>query len=122
MAVGHGSLGEAQHRRGVPVWQEDICIQCGQCSFVCPHGVIQAKYFDGTRLDGAPGGFLSAAINVRGFPDVRFALDFAMEDCTGCGLCVEACPVVPDKALDQHGQDAAAGARAMPTHSSPHCR
>ena len=83
----------------VPVWAEDLCVQCGQCSFVCPHGVIRAKYFDAARLDGAPGSFLSAPINVRGFPDVRFALDFAIEDCTGCGLCVEACPVVPEKAL-----------------------
>jgi pyruvate-ferredoxin/flavodoxin oxidoreductase len=83
----------------VPVWNQDTCIQCGQCSFVCPHGVIQAKYFDAARLDGAPGSFHSAPINVRGFPDVRFALDFAMEDCTGCGLCVEACPVVPTKSL-----------------------
>jgi pyruvate-ferredoxin/flavodoxin oxidoreductase len=83
----------------VPVWQEDTCIQCGQCSFVCPHGVIQARYFDSARLEDAPTGFRSAPINVRGFPDVRFALDFAIEDCTGCGLCVEACPVVPEKAL-----------------------
>ena len=58
----------------VPVWQQDLCIQCGQCSFVCPHGVIQAKYFDAGRLDGAPAGFKSAPINVRGFPDVRFTL------------------------------------------------
>ena len=83
----------------VPVWQEATCIQCGQCSFVCPHGVIQAKYFDGARTESAPVAFRSAPINVRGFPDVRFALDFAIEDCTGCGLCVEACPVVPEKAL-----------------------
>ena len=45
----------------VPVWAEDLCVQCGQCSFVCPHGVIQAKYFDAARLDNAisvdrPGG------------------------------------------------------------------
>ncbi|HTI81153.1 MAG TPA: pyruvate:ferredoxin (flavodoxin) oxidoreductase [Acetobacteraceae bacterium] len=83
----------------VPLWNDDTCIQCGQCSFVCPHGVIQAKYFDAARLDGAPAGFHSAPINVRGFPDVRFTLDFALEDCTGCGLCVEACPVVPVKSL-----------------------
>jgi pyruvate-ferredoxin/flavodoxin oxidoreductase len=83
----------------VPVWDEGTCIQCGQCSFVCPHGVITAKYFDGTRMNNAPDSFRSAPINVRGFPDVRFALDFAMEDCTGCGLCVEACPVVPEKSL-----------------------
>ncbi len=83
----------------VPVWAQDLCVQCGQCSFVCPHGVIQARYFDSARLEQAPADFRSAAINVRGFPDVRFALDFSIEDCTGCGLCVEACPVVPEKAL-----------------------
>jgi pyruvate-ferredoxin/flavodoxin oxidoreductase len=83
----------------VPVWHTDTCIQCGQCSFVCPHGVIKAKYFDHARLPEAPASFRSAPINVRGFPDVRFALDFSLEDCTGCGLCVEACPVVPVKSL-----------------------
>ena len=83
----------------VPVWAQDLCVQCGQCSFVCPHGVIQARYFDAGRLEHAPADFRSAAINVRGFPDVRFALDFSIEDCTGCGLCVESCPVIPEKAL-----------------------
>ncbi len=83
----------------VPAWNSETCIQCGQCSFVCPHGVIQAKYFDGARLSDAPESFRSAPINIRGFPGVTFALDFAMEDCTGCGLCVEACPVVPLKSL-----------------------
>ena len=76
----------------VPVWEPDICIQCGQCSFVCPHGVIRAKYYDESRLEGAPHGFRSAPINVRGFPDVRFTLQIHIEDCTGCGLCIEACP------------------------------
>ncbi|HLN11925.1 MAG TPA: thiamine pyrophosphate-dependent enzyme, partial [bacterium] len=51
-----------------------------------------AKYFDGAALEGAPEGFKSAPINMRGFPDVRFSLQFHVEDCTGCGLCVEACP------------------------------
>ncbi len=76
----------------VAAWESDICIQCGQCSFVCPHAVIRAKYYDETRLDGAPATFKSAPINVRGFPAVRFSLQFYLEDCTGCGLCVEACP------------------------------
>ena len=49
-------------------WNPELCIQCGQCSFVCPHSVIRAKYFDGARLDGAPAGFQSAPINVRGYP------------------------------------------------------
>jgi pyruvate-ferredoxin/flavodoxin oxidoreductase len=84
----------------VPVWEPDLCVQCGQCSFVCPHSVIRAKYYDADRLAGAPEGFKSAPINARGFPDVRFTLQFWIEDCTGCGLCTEACPalspIVPD--------------------------
>ena len=76
----------------VPVWEPGICIQCGQCGFVCPHGVIRAKYYDESRLEGAPRSFRSAPINVRGFPEVRFTLQLHIEDCTGCGLCIEACP------------------------------
>ena len=76
----------------VPVWRDDLCIQCGQCSFVCPHSVIRARYFDESGMDGAPDGFLSAPVNARGYPGARFTLQFHLEDCTGCGLCVEACP------------------------------
>ena len=84
----------------VPVWEPELCIQCGQCGFVCPHAVIRAKYYDETRLESAPPNFQSAPINARGFPNVRFTLAISVEDCTGCGLCVEACPanspVVPE--------------------------
>ncbi|MBV8151079.1 MAG: pyruvate:ferredoxin (flavodoxin) oxidoreductase, partial [Candidatus Eremiobacteraeota bacterium] len=73
-------------------WDPQLCIQCGQCAFVCPHSVIRAKYFDRGRLDDAPEAFPSAPINARGYPDVQFSLGFYAEDCTGCGLCVEACP------------------------------
>jgi pyruvate-ferredoxin/flavodoxin oxidoreductase len=76
----------------VPVWREDLCVQCGQCSFVCPHSVIRAKYYNEKRLEGAPEGFKSAPVNARGYPEARFTLQFYVEDCTGCGLCVEACP------------------------------
>ena len=76
----------------VPIWEPETCVQCGQCGFVCPHGVIRAKYYDIARLAGAPEGFRSAPINARGFPDIAFTLQFYLEDCTGCGLCVEACP------------------------------
>tara|TARA_R110002020_G_scaffold34066_11_gene103532 strand:- start:25835 stop:29437 length:3603 start_codon:yes stop_codon:yes gene_type:complete len=76
----------------VPIWREDLCIQCGQCSFVCPHSVIRAKYFDSPMLEGAPESFKSAPVNARGYPDILFSLQFHIEDCTGCGLCVEACP------------------------------
>jgi pyruvate-ferredoxin/flavodoxin oxidoreductase len=76
----------------VPAWRPGLCIQCGQCSFVCPHSVIRAKYFDQARLDAAPPAFQSAPVNARGYPDVNFSLQFYLEDCTGCGLCVESCP------------------------------
>ncbi len=84
----------------VPVWEPDLCVQCGQCSFVCPHSVIRAKYYDADRLVGAPEGFKSAPINVRGYPDVRFTLQFWIEDCTGCALCTEACPALSPVAPD----------------------
>ncbi|HVW69361.1 MAG TPA: pyruvate:ferredoxin (flavodoxin) oxidoreductase [Steroidobacteraceae bacterium] len=76
----------------VPVWRPELCIQCGQCSFVCPHSVIRAKYYAVDRLADAPPSFKSAPVNARGYPDVRFTLQFYVEDCTGCGLCLEACP------------------------------
>jgi len=77
----------------VPEWDAGICIQCGNCSFVCPHSVIRAKVYASARLDGAPDGFASAPIDARGFPDTRYTLQVYEEDCTGCGLCVEVCPV-----------------------------
>jgi len=76
----------------VPVWRSDLCVQCGQCSFVCPHSVIRAKYYDVSRLEAAPSSFKSAPVAARGYPDIRFTLQFYVEDCTGCGLCIEACP------------------------------
>jgi pyruvate-ferredoxin/flavodoxin oxidoreductase len=78
----------------VPIWEPDICIQCGNCSFVCPHSVIRAKFYHEERLDGAPAGFPSAPINAKGFPETRYTLQVYAEDCTGCTLCVEACPAV----------------------------
>ena len=76
----------------VPVWRTDLCVQCGQCSFVCPHSVIRAKYYDHSQLAAAPHTFKSAPVNARGYPDIRFTLQFYIEDCTGCGLCIESCP------------------------------
>jgi pyruvate-ferredoxin/flavodoxin oxidoreductase len=76
----------------VPVWETDLCIQCGECSLVCPHSVIRARYYHEDLLDGAPAAFKSAPVNARGYPETRFTLQSYVEDCTGCGLCVEACP------------------------------
>ncbi len=76
----------------VPLWEADLCIQCGHCGFVCPHGVIRSKLFHRSRLTDAPEGFGSAPIDTRGFPDTCFSLQVYPDDCTGCGLCVEVCP------------------------------
>ncbi len=78
----------------VAVWDQDQCIQCGNCSFVCPHSVIRSRYYDPAQLEGAPDGFRSAPLVAPGLPDSRYTLQVYVEDCTGCGLCVEACPVV----------------------------
>lgn len=84
----------------VPVWEPDLCIQCGECSIVCPHSVIRARYYHEDLLENAPAAFKSAPVNARGYPETRFTLQLYVEDCTGCGLCIEACPshspVVPD--------------------------
>jgi pyruvate-ferredoxin/flavodoxin oxidoreductase len=77
----------------VAAWDSELCIQCGNCSFVCPHSVIRSRYYEPSCLDGAPDGFRSAPLNGAGLPDVRYTLQVYVEDCTGCGLCVEACPV-----------------------------
>ncbi len=76
----------------VPVWESGLCIQCGNCSFVCPHSVIRSKFYHETTLCDAPRSFPSAPISARGFPETRFTLQISVEDCTGCGLCVESCP------------------------------
>ncbi len=78
----------------VAVWDSDLCIQCGNCSFVCPHSVIRSRYYDRSHLDGAPDGFRSAPLDAVGLPDTLYTLQVYVEDCTGCSLCVEACPVV----------------------------
>ncbi|HET7545437.1 MAG TPA: pyruvate:ferredoxin (flavodoxin) oxidoreductase [Polyangiaceae bacterium] len=77
----------------VASWDAEICIQCGNCSLICPHAVIRSKLYHQDRLAGAPAGFKSAPIDARGMPEIRYTLQVYVEDCTGCGLCVEVCPV-----------------------------
>ena len=77
----------------IPVWDPDICIQCGKCVMVCPHAVIRMKVYDGDALAGAPDTFLSTDARFKEFPGMKYTLQVSPEDCTGCTLCVEACPV-----------------------------
>ncbi len=74
----------------VPIWDEAECIQCGTCSFVCPHAVIRANEYDKSLLDKAPAGFKHAP--VRNKDDKAYTLQIYVEDCTGCGVCVASCP------------------------------
>jgi pyruvate-ferredoxin/flavodoxin oxidoreductase len=75
-----------------PIWDPDVCIQCGKCAMACPHAVIRIKVFDPEALEGAPEGFRSAEARGREFSGKLFTVQESIEDCTGCGLCVEACP------------------------------
>ncbi len=76
----------------IPVWDEDLCIQCGKCVLVCPHAVIRAKVYDAGKVAAAPASFKSAPARWKDFKEMRYTLQVAPEDCTGCRLCVEVCP------------------------------
>ena len=78
----------------VAAWDPELCIQCGNCSFVCPHSVIRSRFYNGSALEDAPQTFQSASLNSVGLPDSRYTLQVYAEDCTGCALCVEACPAL----------------------------
>jgi pyruvate-ferredoxin/flavodoxin oxidoreductase len=77
----------------IPVWDEKICIQCLKCVAVCPHATIRAKVCDEPALAGAPATFKNTDARVPEFKGMKFSLQVAPEDCTGCGLCVDVCPV-----------------------------
>ena len=77
----------------IPVWETDICIQCGKCTMVCPHGVIRGKLLTPEQAAAAPPSFKTADYRSAPFKEHKFALQVAPEDCTGCALCVEVCPV-----------------------------
>ncbi len=76
----------------IPVWDTEVCIQCGKCVMVCPHSVIRAKVYDEKYLANAPATFKSAPARWKEFKELKYTLQVAPEDCTGCTLCVEICP------------------------------
>jgi len=77
----------------IPVWEPDLCIQCGKCVFVCPHAVIREKVYEASFLKNAPKSWRSTEARWKEFSDMKYSLVIAPEDCTGCGLCIEVCPV-----------------------------
>ncbi len=76
----------------VPVWDEAVCIQCAKCVIVCPHAVVRQKVFDPALLAGAPAAFISCEPKDREWAGLKYSLQVSVEDCTGCGICVEVCP------------------------------
>jgi pyruvate-ferredoxin/flavodoxin oxidoreductase len=93
----------------IPVWDTELCIQCGKCVLVCPHAVIRAKVYDSSHLANAPATFKSSKPRWREFETLRYSLQVAPEDCTGCRMCVEVCPAkskseVKHKAINMEAQ------------------
>jgi pyruvate-ferredoxin/flavodoxin oxidoreductase len=76
----------------IPVWDKELCIQCGICSFVCPHASIRMKVYDPSFLKGAPESFISTDARGGEFKRMSCTVQVAPEDCTGCGVCVHNCP------------------------------
>ena len=76
----------------IPVWEPEICIQCGKCSLHCPHATIRTKVYDDAALAGAPLTFKSADAKGKEYDGRKWTVQVAAEDCTGCGVCVQICP------------------------------
>jgi pyruvate-ferredoxin/flavodoxin oxidoreductase len=85
----------------IPVWDENLCIQCGICSFVCPHATIRLKAYDPSYLEGAPASFKSVDCKIPEMKGKKLTIQVAPEDCTGCGACSYNCPS-KDKADPHH--------------------
>lgn len=76
----------------IPVWDESVCIQCMKCVAICPHATIRAKVYDPKDLVNAPAGFKSTDARAPEWKGMKWTLQVAAEDCTGCTICVEVCP------------------------------
>jgi len=83
----------------VPHWLSENCIQCNQCSMACPHAVIRAKQIAPADLEGAPEDFTTVKSKTKNDRDLQYKIQVYIEDCTGCGVCIETCPA-KTKALE----------------------
>ncbi len=94
----------------VPVWDDEVCIQCNKCVIVCPHATIRAKVFDEKELKNAPSTFKFTKYKAKDYGEgMMYSLQVAVEDCTGCGICVDICPAKNKKetklkAINMHDQ------------------
>ena len=77
----------------IPAWDSKICIQCGKCAMVCPHAVIRIKVYDSKELQSAPSTFKTCDARDKEWAGMKYTIQVAPEDCTGCGVCVDVCPV-----------------------------
>ena len=103
-ADGKWMTGTAQYEKrsiasSFPVWNSDSCIQCNRCAFVCPHSSIRPKVYDDFALEAAPDGFKSVDAKGKDLKGMQYTLQNSAADCTGCGLCVEECPMKAKGAL-----------------------
>ncbi len=94
----------------IPIWDSEICIECGLCPLVCPHAAIRMKPFEENELDSAPENFPSMSWRGKDFPNYRMTIQVAPDDCTGCGVCVDVCPakskeVAKHKAINMSPKD-----------------
>ncbi len=101
----------------IPVWEPDICIQCGKCVMVCPHSVIRGKVVGAAATAGAPAGFHFEEARWKELPGMHYTLQVSADDCTGCCLCVEICPArdksnVARKAINMRERASAGAPRA----------
>jgi pyruvate-ferredoxin/flavodoxin oxidoreductase len=77
----------------IPEWDPDLCIQCGRCALVCPHSAIRTNIYDAKYLENAPSTFKSVDAKGKDYSGMKYTVQVSSEDCTGCGLCIEECPV-----------------------------
>ncbi len=90
--TGTSKLEKRNIAQSIPVWDPDVCVQCGKCIMVCPHAVIRSKVYEPSQLANAPTTFKTVDAREHDWQGLKFTIQVAAEDCTGCGICVDVCP------------------------------
>ena len=100
--VGTSKFEKRNLAENVPVWEPDICIQCGKCSLMCPHGVIRSKAYDPKYLSNAPKTFKNVDAKGKNWSGLKYTIQVAVEDCTGCEICAHICPARDKQNPERH--------------------